>query len=212
MPIPDGGGFDPAFCTCLLDPCWQEFLKNCCNCCGSSLFCCGIGTADLVATFGIVGSRAGCECLDGVTVTLTYNAGVGYWEGSTSVSCGINDTLYVAFDCNQAIMTMDPSFLLSVKCAPAGTSPDAPTIPQESFTCSPFRVAWGESTGIAFIDCCIPSPLSGIKVIVTLASPFAMRRPVARFGPRKRIRLVRKDRTQEPLPKPRSVREPLKVL
>lgn len=99
--------------------CCQECIEtDCCECVPTILhgtFSAGSGT---------------CTCLNGVTVTLTYNSGSGAWEG-TFTGCG-GDT-DVSFTCSSGLgnWLVEATGHCTIGSTAAG-----------SFTCDPFQVSF----------------------------------------------------------------------
>ncbi len=119
-----------------------EIIGSCC--CGIASCCPQALPTTLIAHFSST-----CSCLDGVTVTLTYNAGTGKWSGTYDTSgCSNNGTISLDFLCDSgAGLGGCRDFKLEwTTCGGASGTDYA----QSSCTCSPLNVPFASDPG----NCC----------------------------------------------------------
>lgn len=128
------------------------------NCCCLPLGCCTNVPRTLHATFANV---AGCACLDGVDVTLTWN-GVDRWVGTATLgSCGEDVTVMVGYTGSAGIpcvLALEVNIDFSNLCS--GTI----TQPASSF-CDPISVLPFAVLGSAPNTCCGGGALSATLTI-----------------------------------------------
>lgn len=117
-------------------------------------YCCeDIGIpAQLYVTFQQISGS--CSCLDGVTVPIAFNNGLGYWRGMAN-PCESEDDMEVTFDCGGDLWAVDMHG--------CGDFTFTGSIPTDG-TCDPFELI----SSIETVDgICCNYDIGNFRVIVT---------------------------------------------